>query len=74
MLLNLLQNGPSVIIFLLQFKVHHFTIGKTGVLSSIPYLARVLCAIGFGFLGDFLFKKKILSAGAARKWFSIFCK
>ncbi|XP_037031059.1 sialin-like, partial [Bradysia coprophila] len=42
--------------------VHHFDIAATGVLSSIPYIARFIFAIGFGFLGDFMFKRKLMSA------------
>lgn len=57
-----------------HLKVYNFTIGETGVISSIPYLVKFLCAIGFRFVGDFLFNQKIMSAGAVRKWFSIFCE
>lgn len=54
-------------------QVHHFDIATTGVLSSVPYLARFFFAFGFGFIGDFLFKKKKISSAAVRKWFTIFC-
>ncbi|KAG4069010.1 hypothetical protein HA402_008321, partial [Bradysia odoriphaga] len=43
-------------------EVHHFTIGQTDVLSSIPYLAKFLFAIVSNcFLSDYLFNKNIIT-------------
>lgn len=60
--------------FFFRHKVHELDITTTGLLSSIPYLVRFLTGIFFGFVGDVLLKKKILTPNAIRKLFTIFCK
>ncbi|KAG4078959.1 hypothetical protein HA402_010911 [Bradysia odoriphaga] len=52
-------------------EVHHFDIATTGLLSSIPYLARFIFGIGFGFLGDYMFKNQVLSPKSIRKGFAV---
>jgi len=63
----------EITLFISILKVHNLSILKTGVLGSIPFLIRFPFAIGFGFAGDFVFKKTLKTA-AVRKGFSVFCK
>ncbi|KAG4074091.1 hypothetical protein HA402_014296 [Bradysia odoriphaga] len=45
---------------------------KAGILSSLPYLARMLFGFVFGAIGDALLRRKLLSKTMIRKSFCIF--
>ncbi|KAI4456599.1 solute carrier family 17 [Holotrichia oblita] len=49
-----------------------FNLGHSGVLASLPYLARMLFGFVFGFIGDFIRKRQWLSVTTTRKFFVIF--
>lgn len=55
-------------------EVLKFNLSKTGVLSAMPYLARMLFGFLFGAIGDGLLKRNILSKTMIRKSFCLFCK
>lgn len=51
-----------------------FNLGHTGILSALPYLARLIFGFIFGLIGDFIRKRKLLSTSVVRKGFILFCK
>ncbi|KAG4073851.1 hypothetical protein HA402_014056 [Bradysia odoriphaga] len=53
-------------------EVLKFNLGKAGILSALPYLARMIFGFGFGAIGDALLRKKILSKTMIRKSFCLF--
>lgn len=65
----LLSAAPKYMSEVLKFKL-----SKAGVLSALPYLARMLFGFFFGAVGDNLLKRNILSKMMIRKSFCLFCK
>lgn len=65
----LLTAGPKF-----MSEVLGFNLGHSGILASLPYLARMLFGFVFGFIGDFIRKRQWLSVTATRKSFVTFCK
>lgn len=65
----LLTAAPKFMSEVLKFKLT-----EAGILSSLPYLARLIAGYIFGSIGDTLRHKKILGTTAIRKSFCIFCK
>lgn len=66
----LLTAGPNFMSTVLGFDLGH-----TGILASLPYLARFAFGIIiFGPLGDYLLKKGIMPRTKIVKYFVIFCK
>lgn len=63
----LMTAGPKFI-----SEVLGFNLGKSGVLASLPYLARMLFGFGFGWIGDFIRKNQWMSVTSTRKFFVIF--
>lgn len=55
-------------------EVLEFNLSKTGFLSALPYLARMLFGFVFGAIGDIFLTKNILSRTMIRKSFCLFCK
>lgn len=55
-------------------KVLKFDLTNSGVLASLPHLARFLAGFGFGYIGDVLRLRQWMSPTAIRKVFTIFCK
>lgn len=55
-------------------EVLKFNLSKTGILSALPYLARMILGFMFGAIGDALLKQNILSKTMIRKSFCLFCK
>lgn len=55
-------------------EVLKFNLSKTGILSALPYLARMIFGFAFGAAGDALLKRNILSKTMIRKSFCLFCK
>lgn len=55
-------------------EVLKFNLSKTGILSALPYLARMLFGFVFGAAGDALLKRNILSKTMIRKSFCLFCE
>jgi ACS family sodium-dependent inorganic phosphate cotransporter len=55
-------------------EVLKFKLTEAGILSSLPYLARLIAGYIFGSIGDTLRHKKLLGTTAIRKSFCIFCK
>ncbi|KAL7050318.1 hypothetical protein ACKWTF_004034 [Chironomus riparius] len=53
-------------------EVLKFKLTEAGILSSLPYLARLIAGYIFGSIGDTLRHKKILGTTAIRKSFCIF--
>ncbi|XP_062557722.1 sialin-like [Armigeres subalbatus] len=49
-----------------------FNLSKAGFLSSLPYLARMISGFIFGFVGDLIRQKQIMSTTALRKTFCLF--
>lgn len=54
-------------------EILHFNLTKAGILSSLPYLARMIAGFIFGSIGDYIRAKNLLSVTAIRKVFIIFC-
>lgn len=50
-----------------------FNIGKSGVLASLPYLARFFAGIIFGSIGDLIRRKHWFQVTTIRKSFCVFC-
>ena len=50
-----------------------FDIKNAGLISSLPYLARLVFGFAFGFLGDFLTSRG-MEATKVRKLFAVFCE
>lgn len=65
----LLTASPKYMSEVLKFKL-----SNAGFLSALPHLARVFFGLGFGELGDYLRRNKIVSVTLIRKSFTIFCK
>lgn len=63
----LLTVGPKYISEILGFKV-----GKSGILASLPYLARVFFGFIFGWIGDLIRGNKWMSVTCTRKFFILF--
>lgn len=55
-------------------EVLKFNLTQAGILSSLPYLARLIFGFFFGSIGDFIRGKNLLSVTAIRKTFCLFCK
>lgn len=51
-----------------------FNLGHSGALAAVPYLTRMLAGLMFGFIGDTIRKKKLMSTTSIRKWFILVCK
>ncbi|XP_044253590.1 sialin-like [Tribolium madens] len=49
-----------------------FNLGHTGILAALPYLARLIFGFIFGFIGDFIRQRKVLSTTVVRKGFILF--
>lgn len=47
-----------------------FTLGKTGIMSALPYLAMFLMLLVTGYLADLLQARRILSTTQVRKVFN----
>ncbi|GJQ72409.1 hypothetical protein Trydic_g3490 [Trypoxylus dichotomus] len=63
----LLTAGPKF-----MSEVLGFNLGHSGVLASLPYLARMLFGFVFGFIGDSIRTRQWLSVTATRKSFILF--
>lgn len=51
-----------------------FTLGHTGLLAAIPYLARAIFGFIFGTIGDIIIRKELIPRTTIRKSFILFCK
>lgn len=51
-----------------------FKLANAGFLSSLPYLARMFSGFFFGYIGDLIRQKDVMSTTAVRKSFCLFCK
>uniref|UniRef100_A0A8D8CG37 Sialin n=3 Tax=Culex pipiens TaxID=7175 RepID=A0A8D8CG37_CULPI len=49
-----------------------FKLANAGILSSLPYMARMFSGFFFGFIGDLIRQKDLLSTTAIRKSFCLF--
>lgn len=65
----LLTAGPNFISSVLGFDLGH-----TGILASLPYLARLIFGFIFGQLGDVITRNALMEKTKIRKTFVIFCK
>lgn len=65
----LITAAPKFMSEVLQFKLT-----EAGILSSIPYLARLIFGYVFGSIGDLLKHRNVLSTTSIRKVFCIFCE
>lgn len=59
--------GPKFVSSVLGFEL-----SAAGVISALPYLARLFFATIFGVIGDFILAKKFMTTTTIRKFFSIF--
>ena len=50
-----------------------FDIENVGLVSSLPYFARLICGFAFGLLGDFLTSRG-MGVTTVRKLFAVFCE
>ncbi len=55
-------------------EVLKFNLSKAGVLSALPYFARMLFGFLFGAIGDALLTRNILTKTMIRKSFCLFCE
>jgi MFS transporter, ACS family, solute carrier family 17 (sodium-dependent inorganic phosphate cotransporter), other len=55
-------------------EVFGFNLAKVGFLSSLPYLFRLIFGFIFGFIGDKIRQKNLITVTNTRKSFCIFCK
>lgn len=55
-------------------EVLKFNLTEAGVLSSLPYLFRLIFGFVFGSIGDRIRHKNVLSVTTIRKMFCVFCK
>lgn len=55
-------------------KVLKFDFKDSGLLASLPHLARFLAGFAFGYIGDVLRLRQWMSPTAIRKVFCLFCK
>ncbi|CAG9865472.1 unnamed protein product [Phyllotreta striolata] len=60
----LMTAGPNFLSTVLGF-----TLGHTGVLAALPYLARLVFGIIFGQLGDYIIKRNLMQKTTIRKSF-----
>lgn len=51
-----------------------FNLGTTGVLSSLPHIARMLFSFVFGSIGDLIKRRDWMQVTVMRKFFCIFCE
>lgn len=65
----LLTAGPKF-----MSEVLGFNLGHSGILASLPYLARMIFGFIFGTIGDYIRKANWMSVTQIRKSFIIFCK
>lgn len=63
----ILTVGPTYISTVLGFKL-----AATGVVTSLPNLARLICSGLFGLIGDFIVSRKFISTKMIRKSFCTF--
>lgn len=49
-----------------------FELSAAGVVSALPYLARLFLATIFGVIGDFILSRKLMSTTLIRKFFCLF--
>ncbi|XP_057653475.1 sialin-like [Diorhabda carinulata] len=63
----LMTAGPNFLSSVLGF-----TLGHTGILASLPYLARLILGIIFGQIGDFIIRKHYMEKTTIRKSFILF--
>lgn len=68
-LLFFYQNG----MMLYQTKALGFKLTKGGLIAGLPWASRVFCAFIFGWAGDVIKRKKLISVTALRKGATIFC-
>ncbi|XP_037868559.1 putative inorganic phosphate cotransporter isoform X2 [Bombyx mori] len=67
-----ISSGCTFIFFLTQVPSYiHYILGndvmKSGLLSSLPYIASLFTSVGFGILSDYLTNNNILSTKTARR-------
>lgn len=55
-------------------EVLKFNLTEAGILSSLPYLFRLIFGFIFGSIGDAIRHKNVLSVTTIRKMFCVFCK
>lgn len=55
-------------------EVLKFNLTEAGILSSLPYLFRLIFGFVFGSIGDRIRHKNVLSVTTIRKMFCVFCK
>jgi MFS transporter, ACS family, solute carrier family 17 (sodium-dependent inorganic phosphate cotransporter), other len=55
-------------------EVLKFKLTEAGILSSLPYLLRLIFGFVFGSIGDRIRHKNVLSVTTIRKSFCVFCK
>lgn len=59
--------GPKFVASVLGFEL-----SAAGVISALPYLARLFLATIFGVIGDLILSRKLMSTTLIRKFFSLF--
>ncbi|XP_062531601.1 sialin isoform X2 [Bombyx mori] len=59
--------GPKFVASVLGFEL-----SAAGVISALPYLARLVMATIFGFIGDFILARKLMTTTVIRKFFCLF--
>ncbi|XP_022822793.1 sialin-like isoform X1 [Spodoptera litura] len=59
--------GPKFVSSVLGFEL-----SAAGVISALPYLARLFLATIFGVVGDFILARKLMSTTVIRKFFCLF--
>lgn len=59
--------GPKFVSSVLGFEL-----SAAGLVSALPYLARLLLATIFGAIGDCILAKKLMTTTAIRKFFCVF--
>lgn len=65
----LLNEAPTFMKDILKFDLK-----QAGFLASLPSLARLVLGFGFGSLGDFLRRRKLMDLTLMRKCFCLFCE
>jgi sugar phosphate permease len=55
-------------------QVLKYDLKSVGIISSLPYIVRMISAVLFGATGDFLRARKLMSPTTIRKTFCIFCE
>ncbi|RZC43008.1 sialin [Asbolus verrucosus] len=63
----LMTAGPNFLSTVLGFNLGH-----TGILASLPHLARLIFGLIFGLIGDFIRTRKLVSTTIVRKGFILF--